>query len=127
MAAAVRTGAFTSGGTILACNNGSQPQLGFQNGTNTVAIWCGSNLTGTATDGTWHFMQGVCNSTSGTLDVNTTQTTGNTNTSTLAGALALGSLGGGGTYLTGDVGEAGILANTYQSALVANVRNYWNF
>lgn len=122
-----RTGAFSSYNSLGAGRDGSTYQIGWTNSANQYFSYdAASVLNVTAADSTFHVTVAVfTGSASDSLTIDGgTPATGATGTSTLsATAYILGS--NGGSNLTGDVTEIGLIATTASASLCHNARVYW--
>jgi hypothetical protein len=110
-------------------------QFGFRT-TNNAFVYAGNVFLASATENTWHAVQGVLNGgpTTSTLYVDGSSTSGDAGTVSLpaASSLYFGSLGSPGTAaLTGTIAEGGIWPSAFsapnQSAMNSNQHSYWGF
>lgn len=98
---------------------GTNAGLLFSNSANTIAVAAGSLGTATAADAAYHSVQGLINSSSSSVYVDTTTTSSlNPGTNNMSGqSLIIGNFSGSG--LTGDIFEVGVWAGNQSASNVA--------
>lgn len=126
-------GSATFNTTMSMYQSGNNPTSDFTNSADTISIFEGTRLTATATDGTFHAIQGVLNGASSVINVDGTQTTGNAGAGgTNAINICLGIQCVGMFPLVGHILEGGAWVTTnptfttsQQNNMCNNQRLYW--
>ena len=131
VAAAKRTGTFTTYGTILSGASATDG-LYFNNATNQITIFSATQITLAASDNAWHAVAGTAHGSGiSVLCIDSNATQGNlTSTGNHGGVCAMGD-DGAGDPLTGFITEAGVFANHANPILAkqlnSNQHAYWGF
>ena len=116
--------------------SGGDQQLGYNNSGsgNQVFIYAGAVLGATASDGSWHAIQSVFNSTASNVNIDATSTAGDGGPEAPTGSTCDIGAAGGGTdqFLNGSIVEVGCWNATAFSganctAMSANQHTYWGF
>lgn len=126
-----RDNALNNSGSFLNIND-INPCFEFTGAANQVQLYDGSAVTATVADSVWHAMQGVSNGASGVINVNGTETTGNTGSAGTGGGGVIsvgGRAGSNNVYMTAIGSEWGIWLSGFTSgnrtSMNSNMRTYW--
>lgn len=131
---ATRTGNFTTIGTLIRGDNGTQFIFRYAGAANQVHMYAGTSPAAkTASDSAWHAFNVVFNGASSVLKVDATDNTVNAGTNGLTGGaqnLTVGTVPGGGSeYFTGDLTEEGVWGSGFSATSRTNMCNnqytYW--
>lgn len=111
----------------LAFRGGSGPALVMRpsGAANTANIYCGANNMVTASDNTYHSINGVCNGASSSLNVDGSVSAGTGSVATDANAIGVGANSAGLNQLTGNLLEAAFLPAAPSGGLGAFCHNQW--
>lgn len=116
-----RTGANTTETALLATNGSGTPKFGPTSIINTWNLSCPTTLNATASDGSFHAAQGVCNGVSSALIVDGSATTGDAGaTGYSAQNIRIARFGAAAT-LTGVIMEVGIWPSAFNATQYGNV------
>jgi hypothetical protein len=116
--------------SLVASTTSGANQLGYDAANNTVKAFAGSNLTATASAGSYHAFQAVLNGASSDMNVDGTPNTGNPGSGAFSGIVSIGEISGT-QFMSGTMLEAGVwitgFNSTQSSNMSANQHSYWGF
>lgn len=115
---------------IIGHVSGAANQLGYPTTNNTAQVYAGSNVTATASAGSYHALQGVQNGASCDINVDGASSTGNCGTQDFSGQVFMGQIFSS-QWMSGQVLEVGAwniaFNGTQSSNMSSNQHSYWGF